>query len=271
MTTRKTASTKTAPEFDFTAAERDALSRSMAKIVFEADGTIVEASEKFLQAVGYTEAEVVGEHHRLFVDPEEARSPAYTRFWEALRAGEAQSETFRRFGKGGQEIWIEATYTPVAGPDGHVERVVKFAADVTAKTTRAADRTSRLSAIHRSQAVIEFGLDGVVQKVNDNFLSALGYEREEVVGHHHRIFMDKEEAAGPSYEEFWRDLASGEVKSGQFRRIAKGGADVWIQATYNPILDPSGRPYKVVKFATDVTERVTSLRRFTQEMDKLIG
>lgn len=187
------------------------------------------------------------------MDPEEAESPAYAAFWNRLAAGEFFTAKFKRRAKGGREVWIQATYNPILDDEGHVVRVVKYAADITAEKQRASDIEGQLAAIHRSHAVIAFDLDGVILDANENFLRAMGYDAEEVVGRHHRMFVDEHHARSEAYAEFWRRLRDGENFSGEYPRVAKGGRTVWIAASYNPILDATGAPYKVVKFATDIT------------------
>ncbi len=232
-----------------------AIHTSQAVIEFDLDGTIRTANANFLGAMGYTLDEVQGQHHRIFVDAGEAASADYAAFWQSLGQGHFKSGQFRRIAKGGEDVWIEATYTPILDAAGRPYKVVKFAANITDEKMRIADLEGQLKAINTSQAVIEFDLDGTIRTANANFLGAMGYTLDEVQGQHHRIFVDAGEAASADYAAFWKSLGQGNFKSGQFRRIHKTGADVWIEATYNPILDAAGRPYKVVKFATDITEQ----------------
>ncbi len=233
-----------------------ALDRVQAIIEFELDGTIVSANEKFLETFGYQFDEIVGKHHRIFCDPEYAASEEYREFWQELGRGEAREAEFRRLGKGGKEIWLRASYNPILDKDGEPVRVVKFATDVTEAKRQTAEYEGRMQAIDRVQAVIEFELDGTVITANENFLRIFGYTLDEVAGKHHRLFCDPGYAESRDYAEFWQRLGRGEFDSGEFRRIAKDGSEVWLQASYNPILDASGRPHKVVKFAADITEEV---------------
>ncbi|MGA1858961.1 PAS domain-containing methyl-accepting chemotaxis protein [Azospirillum sp. 11R-A] len=236
-------------------AKLDALDKSQAIVEFTMDGVVVDANRIFLDAMGYSLEEVRGQHHRKFVDPVEAGGADYRRFWDELRAGRFQSAEYRRITRFGEEIWLRATYNPVLGASGRVTGVVKFATVVTDEKLRAADSNGKLAAIDRSQAVIEFALDGTIQTANQRFLDLTGYRLEELQGRHHRMFLDKADAAEPAYAAFWDKLGRGEHQSGEFRRLTKSGAQVWIQATYTPILDPTGKPWKIVKFATDVTEQ----------------
>ncbi|MFD2261440.1 PAS domain S-box protein [Lacibacterium aquatile] len=241
-----------------------AINRSQAVIEFSPAGIIIKANENFLAATGYALEEIVGQHHSMFVDPVERSSRAYTGFWQSLAKGEFQAAEYKRFGKGGKEIWIQATYNPVLDRDGSVVKIVKFATDITAAKLRALDQASQIDAIRKSQAVIEFNMDGTVIDANDNFLGALGYSLKEIVGEHHRMFVPVADRESAEYQEFWAALRRGEYRVAEYKRVGKGGREVWIQASYNPILDFSGRPYKVVKYAADVTQQVMARQRNEQ-------
>lgn len=236
------------------AAMVDALHRSQAVITFALDGTVLDANDNFLALMGYALAEVRGRHHRLFVEPEEAQGTEYAAFWQRLRDGTFQAAEYRRIARDGRAVWIRATYNPVLDRRGRVVKIVKFALDVTAERLAAAESAGQIAAIGRSQAVIQFDLDGTIRSANANFLDALGYAAHEVEGRHHSLFVRPDEAASSEYRAFWQALARGEYRSGEYLRIGKDGREVWIQATYNPILDLGGRPFKVVKYASDITE-----------------
>ena len=240
-----------------------AIGKSQAVIEFDLDGTILDANANFLAATGYALDEVRGQHHRMFVDPAERDGAAYRAFWEGLGTGRYDSGEYRRVAKGGREIWIQASYNPILDRAGRPFKVVKFAADVTQQKLRSADHAGQIAAIGKSQAVIEFALDGTILDANANFLATVGYALDEVRGRHHGMFVDEAERADPAYHAFWDALRRGEYRAAEFRRIAKGGREVWIQASYNPILDASGRPFKVVKFATDITEQVRQREKFS--------
>ena len=235
-----------------------AIERSQAVIEFALDGAILRANDNFLATVGYSAAEIAGQNHRLFMDAEALASPDYAAFWQKLGRGEFQSGEFRRIGKGGREVWLQASYNPVLDRHGKPVKVIKFATDITAQKNRAADHAGQVAAISRSQAVIEFGLDGTILDANDNFLAVLGYRLDEVQGRHHRMFVEPDYAASGDYAAFWQKLRDGDFIAAEFRRIGKGGREVWIQASYNPVLGANGRPVKVVKFATDISERKRS-------------
>jgi len=233
-----------------------ALDRVQAIIEFNLDGTVVSANENFLSILGYESDEVVGKHHRIFCDPSYVESQAYAEFWQKLARGEYHADEFKRITKNGSEVWLQASYNPVFDKDGEPVRVVKFATDITATKLQTAEYEGKIEAINRAQAVIEFDLEGRVITANENFLRIFGYALDEVVGKHHRIFCDPGYAETPEYTQFWQKLGRGEYEADEFKRITKDGAEVWLQATYNPIFDTVGRPLKVVKFASDITVEV---------------
>jgi len=230
-----------------------AINRSQAVIEFSPDGKILHANPNFLQALGYTLEEVKGKHHSLFVDPAYRNSPEYTAFWQKLGRGEFDAAQYKRIRKDGKEIWIQASYNPLLDRSGKVVGVIKFATDITAEKLRNADFEGQMAAIHKAQAVIEFNLDGTIITANDNFLKTLGYSLQEVKGQHHGMFVEPGYRQSVEYKHFWEKLGRGEFDAAQYKRIGKGGKEVWIQASYNPIMDASGKPFKVVKFASDIT------------------
>ncbi len=233
-----------------------ALDRSMALIEFQPDGTILNANSNFLSLMGYTLAEVRGQHHRLFCEPGQSSSREYSEFWRRLASGEFVSERFLRRDKQGREIWLEGSYNPVLSASGRVEKVVKIAADISAQVRMEQEQNSLINAINRSMAMIEFNLQGEVLTANDNFLNTMGYRLEDIRGKHHRLFCNREEADSAGYKNFWAQLNRGEYVSGRFQRVGRNGQPIWLRATYNPVFDSNGKLYKVVKFASDVTEQV---------------
>ncbi len=241
-----------------------AINRAQAVITFTVDGTIVDANDNFLAVMGYEAAEIVGRHHGLFVEDAYRNSRDYAAFWEKLGRGDYVSAEFKRVGKNGREVWIQASYNPIFDADGRVCKIVKFASDVTAIKRRALNSEGQITAINRSQAVVAFDMKGTILEANENFLAVMGYTAAEVVGAHHRIFMTPEEAAGQAYRDFWASLNRGTFVSAEFKRLGKGGREVWIQASYNPILGLDGHPVKVVKFATDVTKQVHERAKMEQ-------
>jgi methyl-accepting chemotaxis protein len=235
------------------AARLTALDKSQAIIEFAMDGTIITANANFLNAMGYTLAEIKGKHHSIFVEPAYKESPEYRAFWQKLNQGEYQAAQYKRIGKGGTEVWIEGSYNPLLGSNGKPFKVVKYATVVSRQKAEFADLQGKVDAINRSQAVIEFELDGTIITANENFLKAMGYSLAEIKGRHHSMFVDPSERDSAAYKQFWEKLRRGEYQAAQYRRIGKGGNVVWLQASYNPVMDLNGRPWKVVKFATDIT------------------
>ncbi len=242
------------------ARERDsilaALDKSQAVIQFQPDGTIITANANFLDAMGYALEEIQGQHHSIFVDAEYKKSDDYRKFWESLRDGTFQSAEYKRLRKDGSEIWIQASYNPILDKSGNASKIVKYATDITERTMQSADYKGQIEAIHRSQAVISFELDGTIVDANENFLGAVGYSLSEITGQHHRIFAEPDYAESQEYKLFWESLGRGEYKAGEYKRLGNGGREIWIQASYNPIFDPNGKPFKVVKYATDITQQV---------------
>lgn len=238
-----------------------ALGKSQAVVEFNLDGTILTANQNFLEAMGYRLDEIQGKHHSMFVTPEERGSAAYREFWARLGRGEYQSAEYKRLGKGGREIWIQASYNPISDEAGNSVKVVKFATDITARKIRSLEDAGKISAIGRAQAVIEFNLDGTIITANENFLGVVGYRLDEIQGRHHSMFVGARERDSAAYREFWPKLARGEFQSAEYMRLGKGGKEVWILASYNPIRDLNGKPFKVVKYASDTTAQVIARMR----------
>ncbi len=244
-----------------------AIAKSQAIIEFNLDGSVVTANDNFLNCLGYTLDEIKGQHHRMFCDPAYTNSGDYAAFWAKLNRGEFDAGIYKRIGKGGKEIWIQASYNPILNAAGKPNKVVKFATDITEQKNKSAEFEGKLAAVSKAQAVIEFNLDGTIITANDNFLGCLGYSLDEIKGKHHRMFAEPAYANSGEYQAFWAKLNRGEFDAGVYKRIGKGGKEIWIQASYNPIFDASGKPYKVVKFATDITPQKQS----QAEMEKLVA
>jgi methyl-accepting chemotaxis protein len=233
-----------------------AIDRAQAVVEFDLKGIVTGANANFLELMGYTLAEVKGQHHRMFCDAEYARSEAYRAFWEKLARGEFDGGEYHRVVKGGRDVWIQAIYHPILDIDGRPLKVVKYAVDVTQAKLRAVEAASRVEAIGRSQAVIEFDLDGNVLAANDNFLRTMGYSMREIAGHHHSMFCSNDYIVSLEYRDFWLRLGQGQSVSGRFQRVGKFGREVWLQASYNPVLDLKGQPVKIVKYAYDISTHV---------------
>lgn len=240
-----------------------ALSNSQAMIEFDLSGKILTANENFCKALGYELREIVGKHHSMFVEPAYASSAEYTAFWAKLSAGKFDQQQYKRIGKGGREVWIEASYNPVFRR-GKPVKVIKIATDITTQKLKSAEDAGKIDALSRAQAIIEFTPAGEVVTANDNFLSALGYSLAEIQGKHHSMFCETDYTRSDAYKEFWRKLSNGQLVADEFMRVGKGGRKVFIQASYNPIFDLNGKVFKVAKFATDVTGRVENVEQLAR-------
>ena len=247
-----------------------AVAKAQAVIEFNLDGTIITANDNFLNVVGYTLEEIRGQHHRMFVEESFGRSAEYRQFWEELNRGEYQTAEYKRVGKGGKEVWIQASYNPILDLNGNPFKVVKYATEVTAQKLQNADFEGQIQAVGKAQAVIEFNLDGTIIRANDNFLNVVGYTLEEIRGQHHRMFVEESFGRSAEYRQFWEALNRGEYQAAEYKRVGKGGKEVWIQASYNPILDLNGNPFKVVKYATDITEQKLQQQKLRANVDTML-
>jgi len=233
-----------------------AIRRSQAVIELGMDGTILWANDNYLKVFGYSLDEVRGQHHRIFVPPAARDSAEYRAFWEKLQKGEPQSGRQRRYHKEGRVVWIRASYNPIADLKGKLVKVVALAQDITETIRKSTEYEGELKAVSNAQAVIEFATDGTILTANENFLKAVGYTLEEIRGKHHGVLLDPAQRGSAEFRAFWDKLARGEGEAGQYRRVGKGGREVWLQSTYNPIRDMDDKTFKVVEYSTDITEQV---------------
>jgi len=238
-----------------------AIGKSQTVAEFGMDGTLLDANDNFLQVMGYALTEIKGQRHSLFVDSATSQGGEYRSLWDKLARGEFDGGQYKRIAKGGREVWVQASYNPITDVNGKPFKVVEYASDITEQKLRTADFEGQVAAIGRSQAVIEFELDGTIRSVNDNFAQVMGYSNSEVRGKHHSMFCDPAVSSSAEYRTFWAKLGRGEADSGRYKRAAKGGREVWLQASYNPIFDASGRPCKVVKYASDVTQQMVTAQQ----------
>ncbi|KZN46119.1 PAS domain-containing methyl-accepting chemotaxis protein [Pseudoalteromonas luteoviolacea] len=238
--------------------------RSTAIIEFTPDGKIITANQNFLDAMEYSVAELAGKHHRIFCDKKYTNTPEYAALWRTLNNGEFFSGTIERFTKSGKQLWLEASYNPVLDNSGKLLKIVKFAADVTERELTAVSQQNVIDALYRSMAIIEFDVSGNVLTANENFLAATGYQLNEIQGQHHRTFCPSHIVNSPDYAFLWRQLANGQYFSGQVERKDKHGHELWLEASYNPVIDKNGQVIKITKFASDITERIVATRQ-TQE------
>ncbi len=246
-----------------------AIDQSQVMIEFDLRGNVLKANPMFLQVMGYTAEELVGKHHSFFTEPEYAASDAYRRFWSDLRSGKSFTGEYKRLGKGGKEIWLQAAYSPMVGSEGEVTGVVKVASDINETKNLNMANSGKIAAIERSMGVVEFEPGGMILRANAAFLALVGYSEHELKGQHHRLFVRPEEAEAAAYAAFWESLAAGNIVPGQFERVTKDGRSVWLEATYNPILDLNGRTVRVVKFATDITDKVEAAQRLAENAREL--
>ena len=244
-----------------------ALDRSTAVVHLRLDGKVIKTNALFANIFGYTPEELEDQPHAALCPPEYAASAEYQDFWRRLRAGETFSGLFQRRHRDGSVVWLRATYNPVLDRAGRITRIVKLASNVTAQTDERLRSTSVLEAIDRSMAVIAFDLEGHVLEANANFLQGMGYQREEVLGRHHRMFCTREYAASPAYTAFWNDLRRGRYFRGQVERVDRHGRTVWLEASYNPIANQDGVISGVVKIATYITDKVLAGQARQQGVD----
>ncbi|MBV7262813.1 PAS domain-containing methyl-accepting chemotaxis protein [Photobacterium sp. WH24] len=233
-----------------------AISDAFASIEFTPSGEIITANQHFLNTMGYSLNEIQGKHHRMFCTDETKKSQEYQEFWSQLGQGKQIKGLFQRMTKNGKEIWLEASYCPVFDDEGSVYKVIKMASDTSARVADHHELASQTQAVSRSMAVIEFDLNGNILHANDNFLATVGYTFEEIKGKHHRLFVTPAYAQSTEYQHFWYQLNQGQFMGGKFERVNKAGQPLWLEATYNPIFDTNGKLYKVIKFATDITQAV---------------
>lgn len=234
---------------------------NIACVEFNPSGYVTKVNDKFLEIINFTENEIIGQHHRALCDKDYVSSSEYELFWKKLREGESHKGTFPRRNKVGERVWMEATYFPIK-EGGKTVRIMKIAADVTSERVSLSDQNSIIDALHRSQAIIEFTPQGNILTANENFLNATGYSLNQVVGKHHRIFC--EDDFYNQNPNFWNELEAGDFKAGQFQRKKSNGETIWLEASYNPIFDESGKVVKVIKFASDTTEQVNHELRVKQ-------
>ncbi|MBB1251473.1 PAS domain-containing protein [Rhizobium sp. G21] len=247
----------------------NAIHKSNAVITFDMFGTILEVNDRFIDAIGYEKSAVLGQHHRIFVEPAYAHSEEYASFWNDLRKGLHRSGVYKRIARDGREIWLQATYNPIFDLYGTPIKVVKFASVVTEEKLFQSELQGQIAAIDKAQCVVALSLDGSILDANENFLSSVGYRYGEVRGRHHSMFVDEETRQSAEYREFWEQLRRGEYQQGEYKRISRNGSEIWLQASYNPIFDPNGKLSKVIKYATDITEEKRQQVEINGQMDAI--
>ncbi|HOY69866.1 MAG TPA: methyl-accepting chemotaxis protein [Methylotenera sp.] len=236
--------------------EDEALNQTFGVMECDMTGNITECNSIFMEPLGYKRDELVGHHVGILLPPEVGQSTEYKKMWEELNAGKSVTRQIRRISKDRKEYWFQSTYVPISDESGRPYKVVVYSYCITAEKMKIADYEGQLKAINKLQGVIQFDLTGKILDVNDNFAAVTGYSKQEIVGSHHSMFVDATYKSSSEYKAFWDKLGKGEPDGGVYKRIGKGGKEVWLQATYNPIFDANGKPYKVVKYATDITKSV---------------
>ncbi|EAC1839865.1 PAS domain-containing protein [Campylobacter lari] len=234
----------------------NAISKTMAMIEFQTDGTIISANENFLKTMNYSLDEIKGKHHSMFCLPEVVKSQRYGDFWKDLKSGKSRNGLFRRIAKGGKDIYLEANYLPILDQNNKAYKVIKFANDITQRHYEMLDLKNTIDAASRSMAIIEFNPYGEILNANENFTQTMGYSLSEIKGKHHSMFCEEKFRNSKEYTIFWEELRSGKFQSGKFIRLGKNNKLIHLEASYNPIKNDDGEIYKVIKFATDITEQV---------------
>jgi methyl-accepting chemotaxis protein len=232
----------------------NAIEANVATASFTPEGYLISANPLFLSLMGYDSHDIAGQHHRVFCTPNYTGTAAYNQFWAALRNRENQKGTFLRQKKNGEQVWLQATYFPVIDEHGQLTHIYKIASDVTANHQHLENLTCVNQALDKSMATIEFTPEGEVITANKNFLALMGYRLNDIRGKHHRVFCEPDFYVENA--DFWLRLAHGKFNSGQFQRRTAQGRQVWLEASYNPIMDSTGRVIKVIKFASDITARI---------------
>ena len=249
----------------------DAINATYCYVEYDTAGSVLKANNNFLKLFGYRSEEVAGKHQRTFVEAGYSNSQSYTQFWNELNGGKTYNDVYKRVAKDGRELWIQGVYAPVKDEMGRVVKFIEIGTDVTSQKLAAADAAGQIAAIGKAQAVIAFQMDGTVIDANENFLRAMGYTLDEIKGKHHSLFVDEAQRHGSEYKEFWANLNRGIYQTGEFKRIGKGGKEVWLQAAYNPILDLNGKPFKVVKYASDITPQKNAAEDLRRKVDSILG
>ncbi|WMS42342.1 PAS domain-containing protein [Acuticoccus sp. MNP-M23] len=234
----------------------EVLTRTHALAEFSPDGTVLSANENYLKPLGYAEADVIGQHHRLVVLPAIRASAAYAKFWQDLSRGTGLTDEMPRLARDGTIVWFKASYAPIIGRDGATESIAFIGTDITREKRRALCNAAKVHALEDSQAVVEYLADGTIVSANERFLSIMGYARESVAGRHDSMFLQKGDAQLPAYQALWEALGAGETQSGLYSRKARDGRTIYLDATFHPVTNEAGKVYAVVAYAADASARV---------------
>jgi methyl-accepting chemotaxis protein len=235
---------------------KDSLYRELMIMEIDPQGRVQHANPLFLSEMGYQLDELVGRPIDSFFSDEFRREPNYASLKMTMQRAEHLNGAFRLLKANGEEAWLRSIWQPIKGSDGSLHHFALCASNLTRTIATSREHESVISALRRSTAVIEFDLSGNVLNANDRFLEGMGYRREQIKGKHHRMFCEREESDSAAYREFWARLDRGEYIAERFKRIDANGRVVWLEASYNPVLDAYGKLYKVIKFATVITDQV---------------
>ena len=238
-----------------------AIQQAVPMIAFTPDGVVLEVNDLFLKGMGYSRQEVVGQPHRMFCTPEFVVSDAYRLHWEGLRQGKSISGNIKRVHKNGSILWLEATYVPVRNKQGKVTEIIKIASDVSERVNESHEHHGIYQALERSMALITFTPHGHVISANNNFLKVMGYSLQQIQGHSHGMFCLPHYRDSHEYRNHWQRLKNGEFILGRFERMNGRGQSIWLEASYNPVMDDDGKVLKVVKIAQDITCQMDQQRQ----------
>lgn len=251
------------------AAQSFAIKSTLITVEMNMDREILSANDLFLKATKYSSDELMGQTHRILIPPSQVDKNQYEKLWRDLKAGRPHSGEYKRVAKDGSEIWLRATYSPIKDNLGMPYKILKLAFDVTEDKRLRLDFKEQLDSFKRSSAVVEFDLEGKIIDTNDNFLDLMEYSRDEIIGQDHTVIVPDEEKHAKSYRALWHKLKQGSYHIGEVKRITKSGKTVWFQGSFNPILDLNGRPYKIIEFIIDITDRKIAERRMFSTQEEL--
>lgn len=248
-----------------------AIGKSQGLVELDLDGIITKANAVYLNMLGYTEQELLGKHAGIVLDADYAKSDAYKNLWAKLVQGASEVGQFKRVAKNGNEVWIQASYNPIYDLNGKPYKIVNYTIDITEQKMKAADNAGQLDAIDKIQGVAEYDLYGKLIAVNANFLNITGYSESDLIGKNHTILLEAAYRDTRDYKDFWASLCKGEAKADQYKHIGKGGKVLWFQASYNPIIDMNGKPFKIVEYVTDITEQYENAAALSSAVDETKG
>lgn len=243
-------------------------SRSQIMLNLDLEGRIVRVNDRFCEVTGFTPSQLEGRYAAEILIPEKPLETEAVRRARLMKGdwitGVRRVDTALH-----GTLWFHITVAYVADDAGQPTQILVLASDITESQERLVDAEALLTAMDRSQSVVEFAIDGTVLEANDNFLTLYGYSRDEVIGGHHRMFCDSKLVKDPEYLRFWQRLALGHFESGRFLRKASDGREVWVQASYNPVMDLRGDPLKIVKIASDVTAQVALESEVQRQLEEV--